>query len=178
MWKLKRNEVEIVTEPSKIRERHIYTEEEYDLKCGVQPPKVAKVILDKSAALDDIEAQLALLENRDSADEMEISQSSPSKLTKTSPTKKLTKTSPAKKVNKTPSSAKKVNKTSPAKKVNKTSPAKKLNKTPSMKKLKKIPVNQITPPNEINFDSSDEEEFRGFEMVSTSPPKNNHTVIA
>merc|ERR1711997_1149509 len=62
-WKLKRNEVEIITEPSKIRKRRIYTEEEYDLKCGIQPPKVAKVILDKSAALDDIEAQLALLDS-------------------------------------------------------------------------------------------------------------------
>ena len=69
MWKLKRSEVEIVTEPSKIRERHIYTEEEYDLKCGVQPPKVAKVILDKSALLDDIETQRTLLLSPDLTEE-------------------------------------------------------------------------------------------------------------
>merc|ERR1712008_602975 len=111
------NEVEIVNEPSKIRKRRIYTEEEYDLKCGIDPPKIAKVVLDKNIALDDIEAQLALLENQDSADEMEISKPSPSKLTKTSPTKKLVKTSPTKKV--------------------KTSPAKKKKPPPKKKKKKK-----------------------------------------
>merc|ERR1711874_83531 len=68
LWNLNRKDVEIVTEASKIRKRRIYTEEEYDLKCGVEPPKVAKVVLDKNIALDDIEAQLAQLESHDSAD--------------------------------------------------------------------------------------------------------------
>merc|ERR1712080_32673 len=51
VWSLKRKEVEIVTEASKIRKRRIYTEEEYDLECGVEPPKVAKISLDKNIAL-------------------------------------------------------------------------------------------------------------------------------
>ena len=59
LWNLKRKDVLLVTEPSKIRKRRIYTEEEYDLKCGVAAKK-AKVVM------DDIEAQLAQLESLDS----------------------------------------------------------------------------------------------------------------
>jgi hypothetical protein len=139
---LNRKEVEIVTEASKIRKRRIYTEEEYDLKCGVEPPKVAKVSLDKNTALDDIEAQLAQLESHDSADEMEISKPSPSKLYKTPPVKKIKKKAPL--------------------------------KTPPAKKMKKVPVvSQITPPNEVDQDSSDDEEFRGFKMNKTQSVNGN-----
>ena len=69
LWNLKRKDVVLVTEPSKIRKRRIYTEDEYDLKCGVAAKK-AKVVM------DDIEAQLAQLESLDSDTE----ENKPSKL--------------------------------------------------------------------------------------------------
>ncbi len=65
---LSRKDVELVTEPSKVRKRRIYTEAEYDLKCGVVPKatKSAKI-------MDDIEAQLAQLEHQDEAVEKQDS---------------------------------------------------------------------------------------------------------
>jgi hypothetical protein len=92
-WKLKRNEVEIIAEPSKIRKRRIYTEEEYDLKNGVQT-KQAKVVM-----MDDIEAQLAQLESQDSSDDMETQPLSKTLKLKQTPVKKNK--TPVKK-NKTP----------------------------------------------------------------------------
>merc|ERR1739838_920437 len=117
--------------PSKIRKRRIYTEEEYDLKNGVQT-KQAKVVM-----MDDIEAQLAQLESQDSSDDMETQPLSKTLKPKQTPVK---------------------NNKTPAKK--KQTPAKN-NKTPVKIKLKKpVASSQITPPNEeikMEEDSSDDE---------------------
>ena len=60
LWQLSRDKVKIITDSRQIRKRkqRIYTEKEYDEKCGV-PVKQAKV------ALDDIEAQLAMMDQDD-----------------------------------------------------------------------------------------------------------------
>ena len=72
-WNLKRKDVEIVTAAPKIRnKKRIYTQQEYDTKCGVTAKK-AKV------AMDEIEAQLQGMESEpeeeiDRAPEMEVDQ--------------------------------------------------------------------------------------------------------
>ena len=61
LWQLTKDQVKIVTDSRQIRKRkRIYTEKEYDDKCGVKHPKVA---------LDDIEAQLAMMDQDDDEEE-------------------------------------------------------------------------------------------------------------
>merc|ERR1739844_690732 len=83
---VKRHQVEIITDPSKIRKKRIYTEVEYCHKLGKPPMKKSRVIFIEEPALDvppvktilepeidDIEAQLAKMDSQDSSEEESIS---------------------------------------------------------------------------------------------------------
>ena len=131
------NEVDIITEPSKIRKRRIYTDEEYDLKHGVQT-KQAKVVM-----MDEIEAQLAQLESQDSSDDMETQPLSKTLKPKQTPVKN----------NKTPVKNNKTPVKNNKKKLKK--PAASSQITPPNEEIK------------MEEDSSDDENgFTGFVLVS------------
>ena len=74
---MKRHQVEIITESSKISKKRIYTESEYNKKLGIKPKtqasdvwpppmKKAKIVLD-----DNIEDLLAAMEQNDTSSEDE-----------------------------------------------------------------------------------------------------------
>ena len=59
LWNLERSQITTHTDASKIRNKRIYTEVDYDTKCGV-PAKRPKIVIE-----DDIEAQLAMMDQDD-----------------------------------------------------------------------------------------------------------------
>jgi hypothetical protein len=169
-WKLKRHQVYIVLEAAKVRKRRIYTEAEYDDRCGVQPAmKKARVML-----LDDIEQQLARITNQslESSEEEEMEAAEPNPSNQNGHVKKATK---AVKVE----AAKKEPKVAPAKKESKVVVAKK--KAKVVEALLEDQAEAVKNDNSfedaeavmedqaevVKKDNSidDDEAFRGFETV-------------